>query len=203
MHLRDYFNSLWYEFMMPSEAPPRLRGRGVSNDVETTFQKRLQWRQEGFPIIETTALTAKFMKRLRIAFERFISSGGRVDNLDSDAILCEGTSATSDVATFVTSLRRVIENYYLEVVMNNQQYTVFDLHEDVNRCYTGGIIQNVVLKAKIAQRLERILGKALAPIREMSCRGVNQSRIWGNADQIVWARESKTKPYWPAIVLGM
>ena len=143
------------------------------------------------------------MKRLRIAFESFISSGGRVDNLDSDAILGEGTSATSDIATFVTSLRRVIENYYMEVVTNDQQYTVFDLHEDVKRCYTGGIIQNVVLKAKIAQRLDRILGKALAPIREKSCRGVNQSTIWGSADHIVWARENKTKPYWPAIVLGM
>ena len=189
---------------MPSEAPPRLRGSGVPSDVETTFQMRLQWRKEGFPIIESTVLTAKFMKRLRTAFENFISSGGKVDNLDLDAILEDGTtSATSDIVTFVASLRRVIENYYMEAVLNDQQYTVFDLHEDVNRCYTGGMFQNVVLKAKIAQRLDRILGKALAPIREKSCRGVNQSTIWGSADHIVWARENKTKPYWPAIVLGM
>jgi hypothetical protein len=89
-------------------------------------------------------------------------------------------------------------------IQNGEGYTVLELHRDVKRCYTEDVFEHEILKKmKISQRLDRILGKALAPVHEINCRGVNQSSIWGCMAAIVWARESKKKPYWPAIVLGM
>ena len=202
MHLRDFFNSLWQEYMMPSDAPPRLPGKGISH-VHSTFQKRAELRKERLPIIASTVLTPKFMSKLAMAFESFISSGGKVDNLDRDAILGDISSASTDIATFVNSLRRVINNMETKI-QTGEGYTVLELHRDVQRCYTEDVFEHEILKKmKISQRLDRILGKALAPVHEVSCRGVNQSSIWGCMAATVWARESKKKPYWPAIVLGM
>ncbi len=202
MHLRDYFDSLWQEYMIPSDAPPRLPGKGVSH-VHSMFQERADWRKERLTMTESTVLTAKFLSKLATAFESFLSSGGKVDNLDKDAILGDNTSATNDIITFVRSIRRIIHKIDVEI-QNGQGYTVLDLYRDVKRCSTDEVsAHDVLTNMKISQRLDRILGKALAPICEMSCRGVNRSRIWGWMAAIVWARESKKKPYWPAIVLGM
>jgi hypothetical protein len=89
-------------------------------------------------------------------------------------------------------------------IQNNLDYIVLELHRDVKKCYTEDVFEYEILKKmKISQRLDRILGKTFAPIHESSCRGVNQSSIWGCMAAAVWARESKKKPYWPAIVLGM
>ena len=55
----------------------------------------------------------------------------------------------------------------------------------------------------VASRLDRLLGKMLVPIYETSCRGVNQSSIWGCMAAAIWARESSKKAYWPALVLGI
>ena len=187
---------------MPSDAPPRLLGKGISH-VHSMFQKRAESRKARLTITEPTVLTAKFLSKLATAFESFLSSGGKVDNLDKDAILGDITRATNDIIAFVQSVRRVIHKIDVEI-QNGQGYTVLDLYRDVKQCGTGEVFAHDISKnMKISQRLDRILGKALAPVCEMSCRGVNQSSIWGWMAAIVWARESKMKPYWPAIVLGM
>lgn len=202
MHLRDFFNSLWQEYMMPSDAPPRLPGKGISH-IHSTFQKRAEWRKERLPQIAATILTPKFMRKIAAAFESFISSEGKVDNLDRDAILGDVANASRDIATFIKSLRGVIQTMEMKI-QSGEEYTVLELYRDVKKCYTEDVFEHEILKKmKISQRLDRILGKAFAPIHEISCRGVNQSSIWGCMAANVWARESKKKPYWPAIVLGM
>jgi len=202
IHLRDFFNSLWQEYMMPSDAPPRLPGKGISH-IHSTFQKRAEARKARLPQISSTILTPKCMQKLSAALESFISSGGKVDNLDKDAILGDIQDATGDIATCISSLRGVITTMQTKI-QNNLDYTVLELHRDVKKCYTEDVFEYEILKKmKISQRLDRILGKTFAPIHESSCRGVNQSSIWGCMAAAVWARESKKKPYWPAIVLGM
>jgi len=187
---------------MPSDAPPRLPGKGISF-IHSTFQKRAEARKARLPQISSTILTPKCMLKLATALESFIQSGGKVDNLDKDAILGDIQSATGDIVTFTCALRGVIRSMQAKI-QGGVDYTVLELHRDVKKCYTEDVFENEMLKKmKISQRLDRILGKTFAPIHESSCRGVNQSSIWGCMAAAVWARESKKKPYWPAIVLGM
>jgi len=47
------------------------------------------------------------------------------------------------------------------------------------------------------------VGKLLVPVNEVSCRGVNQSSVWGCMAAAIWARETTKRPYWPALVLGI
>ena len=187
---------------MPSDAPPRLPGKGISH-IHSTFQKRAEARKARLPQISSTMLTPKCIQKLAAALESFISSGGKVDDLDKDAILGDIHNATGDIATCISSLRGVITTMQTKI-QNNLDYIVLELHRDVKKCYTEDVFEYEILKKmKISQRLDRILGKTFAPIHESSCRGVNQSSIWGCMAAAVWARESKKKPYWPAIVLGM
>ncbi len=187
---------------MPSDAPPRLPGKGISH-VHSTFQKRAEARKERLPQVSTTVLTPKCLRKVAGALESFILSGGKVDKLDSVAILGDINSATGDIATFVESLRRVIMTVVAKIE-NDEEYTVLELHRDLKKCYTEDVFEHEILKKmKISQRLDRIMGKALVPVHEVSSRGVNQSSIWGCMAAAIWARESKKKPYWPAIVLGM
>jgi len=75
---------------------------------------------------------------------------------------------------------------------------------DMKRCYTLDVFENrTAMRVRIANRLDRMLGKIIVPIHETSCRGVNQSSIWGCMAAGIWARESSKKPYWPALVLGI
>ena len=187
---------------MPSDAPKRQPGKGISH-VHATFQKRAESRKERLPQISSTLLTPKCLQKLAVALESFISSGGKVDNLDRDAILGDVHNATGDIATFIGSLRRLITTMESKID-NSQDYTVLELHRDMKRCYTEDVFEHEILKKmKISQRLDRILGKVFAPIHEVNCRGVKQSSIWGCCAAIIWAREGEEKPFWPAIVIGM
>ena len=47
------------------------------------------------------------------------------------------------------------------------------------------------------------MGKMFTPINEATCRGVNQSSVWGCMASSIWARETTKRQYWPAIVLGI
>jgi len=202
VHLRDFFNSLWQEYMMPSDAPRRAPGKGISH-VHSTFQKRAEARKERLLQVSSTVMTPKCLQKLAGALEFFISSGGKVDQLDRDAILGDPNNPKGDIATFIESLREVIKTIETNIE-NGQDYSVLELHRDLKKCYTEDVFEHEILKKmKISQRLDRILGKTLAPIHEVSCRGVNQSSIWGCMAAAIWARESKKKPYWPAIVLGI
>lgn len=127
-----------------------------------------------------------------------------MDLLDRDAILGNPNSAKGDIATFIESLRNLIKTME-ENIEIGKEYTVLALHRDLKKCYTEDHVfaHEILKKMKISQRLDRILGKTLVPIQEVSCRGVNQSSIWGCMAAAIWARESKKKPYWPGIVLGI
>ena len=187
---------------MPSDAPPRLPGKGISH-IHSAFQSRAERRKMFLKQVSTTVLSAKWLRKVADSLDDFITSGGKVDKLDKDAILGSESSATGDIATFIQSLREVISTIETSI-QDNQDYTVLMLHRNLKKCYTQDVFENEMLKKmRIASRLDRILGKTLVPIYEVSSRGVNQSSIWGCMAAAIWARESRKKPFWPAIVLGM
>ena len=204
MHLRDFFNNLWQEYMMPSDAPPRAPGKGISR-VHAAFQKRAESRKERLLQVSASTLSVKCLQKAIASLESFISSGGKVDKLDKDATLGNPDNATGDTATFIDNLRNIISNIETRMQENKDEgYSVMEFHRDLKRTYTEDVFENQVLKKMhIGSRLDRIIGKLLIPIHEVNGRGVNQSSVWGCMAAAIWARESRKKPYWPAIVLGM
>jgi len=185
---------------MPSDAPPRSPGK--ISYLHSTYQRRAEARKERLLQLSSTIMTAKCQKKIAAALRSFISAEGRVDKLDN-AIL-GNNYVKGDTATFIESLHNLIK--ILEKNIETcQDYSVLALHRDMKKCYTEDHIfaHEILTKMKISQRLDRILGKILVPIQEVSCRGVNQSSIWGCMAAAIWARESKKKPYWPGIVLGI
>jgi hypothetical protein len=187
---------------MSSDAPPRVPGKGISH-IHSEYQKRAESRKDRFQNISTVVLSEKCLRKISDALEGFIVSGGKVDNMDKEGVLGNITEAMGDIATFIQSLREIIGKIEMHI-QENEDYTVPSLQRDIRKCYTEDVFANEVLKRmRIGSRLDRLLGKILVPVYEANIRGVNQSSIWGCMAAAIWARESKKKPYWPAIVLGM
>ena len=187
---------------MSSDAPPRKPGKGISH-VHSSYQKRAEARKERMVPISSTVLSAKCMRKVADALENFILTGGKVDNCDKDCVLGDINTAAGDVAIFIQSLRELI-GLLEDRIESGQEYTVGSLHRDLKKTFTDDVFANEVLKRmRIGSRLDRLFWKILVPVHEVNSRGVNQSSIWGNMAAVIWARESKKKAFWPAIVLGM
>eukprot|EP00984_Skeletonema_dohrnii_P009164 scaffold3473_cov99-Skeletonema_dohrnii-CCMP3373.AAC.1 len=202
-HLLDFFNNLWIEFMLPSDSPPRPPGTARISYVHATYQKRLEVRKQRLLQLSSTVLSSKCLQKVVNELDKLLSSGGLVDKLDSSAVLGDVNNASGDVLVFIHSVKQFTINIG-QKLQSQDDYTVLELHRDLKKCYTEDVFEDDLLKKmKIGLRIDRILGKVLAPVHEVSCRGVNQSSIWGCMAAAIWARESRHKPYWPAIVLGI
>eukprot|EP00986_Skeletonema_menzelii_P014184 scaffold9079_cov145-Skeletonema_menzelii.AAC.4 len=202
-HLLDFFNNLWIEFMLPSDSPSRAPGTAKNSYVHAMYQKRLEVRKQRLLQLSSTALSSKCLQKVVNELDKLLSSGGMVDKLDSSTVLEDANNASGDVLVFIHSVKQFTVNIG-QKLQNNDDYTVLELHRDLKKCYTEDVFEDDLLKKmKIGLRIDRILGKVLAPVHEVSCRGVNQSSIWGCMAAAIWARESRHKPYWPAIVLGI
>ena len=219
LHLREYFNALWQEFMLPSDRPPSDTSGGKNSKGGTSkcgpnvnpateqhrrsFDVRILERSERLSSTSTTILSCKCLEKTADSIERFADSGGRVDELDVDPIL--ETEEDDDYDTVIQALLR-LKVRLVDLANSNTEYTVDELSRDVRNCYAGegDILEDrPLLKAKFAARLGRLVGKVVVPIYETNCRGVNQSSVWGCMAAAIWARESAKRPYWPAIVLGI
>jgi len=202
-HLLDFFNNLWIEFMLPSDSPPRPPGTARISYVHATYQKRLEVRKQRLLQLSSTVLSSKCLQKVVNELDKLLSSGGLVDKLDSSAVLGDVNNASGDVLVFIHSVKQFTINIG-QKLQSQDDYTVLELHRDLKKCYTEDVFEDDLLKKmKIGLRIDRVLGKVLAPVHEVSCRGVNQSSIWGCMAAAIWARESRHKPYWPAIVLGI
>ena len=184
-------------------SPPRPPGSAKTSHVHAMYQKRLEVRKQRLLQLSSTALSSKCIQKVVNELDKLLSSGGLVDKLDTSAVLGDVNNATGDVLAFIHSIKQFTVNIG-QKLQNDDDYTVLELHRDLKKCYTEDVFEDDLLKKmKIGVRIDRILGKVLAPVHEVSCRGVNQSSIWGCMAAAIWARESRHKPYWPAIVLGM
>jgi hypothetical protein len=151
----------------------------------------------------TTILSKKCIEKLRLAVDDFIASGGCVDALDTEPVIGEDADDEGDMDIFVENLRQYQQRLQ-DLGTGDVEYTVDEMVRDVKRCYSDDVFEDrASMRVRIANRLDRMLGKITVPIYETSCRGVNQSSIWGCMAAAIWARESSKKPYWPALVLGI
>lgn len=207
LHLRDYFNALWQEYMLPSDPPSSGAGgkqpRGLTR---AAFDQRETDRIQRLTGTGTTILSKKCIEKLSLSLHRFLASGGRVDSLDVDPVIGEYADDDDDeghleiFASNVEQLRKRLQ----DLASGDVEYTVDEMVRDINRCYSVDVFDNrPSIRVRIGNRLDRMIGKIIVPIYETSCRGVNQSSIWGCMAAAIWARESSKKPYWPALVLGI
>lgn len=211
LHLRDYFNALWQEFMMPSDMPISLMAgkqpRGSPAAVQrAAFDQRDTDRLQRLTGTGTTILSNKCIEKLRVAIDEFIQNGGCVDALDKESVIgedAEDDDDEGDLDICVDNLKQ-FQQRLKDIGSPEHEYTVDEMVRDMKRCYNVDLFENrPSMRIRISNRLDRMLGKIMVPIYETSCRGVNQSSIWGCMAAAIWARESSKKPYWPALVLGI
>merc|ERR1740124_1774534 len=208
LHLRNYFNALWQEYMIPSDLSPRLlSGKQHQGSVamqRAAYEKRDKDRLQRLASISTTTLSTLCLEKVTKSITGFLNNDGQVDNLDKDKILDE-EDADGDLDAFVDNLKQFRKRLKSIMTSSEQcEYTAAEMIRDLKRCYNIDIFESrPSIRVRIANRLNRLLGKILVPIHETSCRGINQSSIWGCMAAAIWARESSKKPYWPALVLGI
>ena len=207
-HLREYFNALWEEYMLPSASPAQTgKSRAKANPTEAIHQKSFGVREERrktrLLATSTTILSTRFLQGFALDLERFAKNGGRADVLDS--VLPEVQDGVDEDCNAVISLLRDLGRRLQTLASSEgEEYTVSELEIDLKKCYSTDVFEDrPALRKLLADRLGRVLGKAIVPVYEVNCRGVNQSSVWGCMAAAIWARESSKKPFWPALVLGI
>ena len=200
LHLRDYFNSLWQEFMIPSELTPEHISSGIPYNVNL-YQARDVQRRERLNATCTTILSSKCLEKMADAIVTFLQLSGRVDHLDEESLLDKVDEDENDAVQAVFS---ELEQLIQTLRSQSEEYTMDMLDRDLKRCYSTHVFDDLpLLRQKIAIRLDRLVQKTVVPIHETNCRGVNQSSIWGCMAAAIWARESTKRPFWPALVMGI
>lgn len=216
LHLREYFNDLWQEHMLPSDLPPPAPAGSRSNSpraaVRAAMERRARDRKKRLVVSGLSVMTGRSLERAADALRDLIGNGGRVDRLDVKPIWGGGTAAPDDddddegdLEVVLDNLRR-LEQTLRDTVARGEELGVDELEAGVRRCYTEGDgLENMsaALRVRLASRLDRFMGQLVVPIHEATCRGVSQSSTWGCMAAAVWARESSKKPFWPALVLGI
>ncbi len=206
-HLREYFNALWMEYMLPSEINSSDKNKdSMAIAMKNADEKRSKVRRDRYNGVLTIVLSNKLLEKVVSAIESFVEMGGRVDALDKDSILNDDNvdeDETQAVEAAFAALTQLTER--LSSIANSEyEYTVESLVLDLKRCYSDEVFEGFPrIKVKFERRLDRIVGKLLVPVNEVSCRGVNQSSVWGCMAAAIWARETTKRPYWPALVLGI
>lgn len=208
LHLRNYFNDLWQEHMIPSDPPLPTSDKPKSKSPEqlqllSAVTKRTKDRKKRMIASGLSVMTGKTLGRAAQALTTFIENGGCVDRLDTERVWGDGVVEEDDLDVVVENLMR-LKDRLSSLQAGGDEYGVDELDHDVRKCYTEDVLENnPATRMRVANRLDRFLGKIIVPIHEATCRGVSQSSIWGCMAAAVWARESSKKPYWPAIVLGI
>jgi hypothetical protein len=210
LHLHEYFNALWQEHMLPSDPPIAPEGRLAQGPTEAAvfaaFDTREEDRKKRLATVGSTVLSRRALQKTAAAIDRFIRFNGRVDGLDKEPIMgSDSTEDEDDDLDVVADNLRQLMNRLLEISQGDQDFNVEELIRSFRQCYSEeDLFENKPsARVRIANRIDRLVGQIIVPIYETSCRGVNQSSIWGCMAAAVWARESSKKPYWPALVLGI
>jgi len=199
LHLREYFNCLWQEYMLPSELPSN-----ASEELRQAFTKRASERQRRLENSGVLMMSKKFLARVSRLVARFIELGGRVDVLDKDSLFGEAHPVDRDVVVVTRNLRQ-LQDDLLDMSTRQEEYSIDDFTTKLRECYTKDQVleDNPALQNRFRNRLDRLIGKLTVPLHEANSRGVTQSSIWGNIATTIWARESGKKAFWPALCLGI
>ena len=193
--------------MLPSDPPSSATGgKQPRGPTRAAFDQRETERMQRLAGTGTTVLSKNCIEKLSLNLHQFLSDGGCVDSLDIDPVIggdAEDDDNEGHLETFGYNIKQFIQRLQ-DLASGGIEYSVDEMVRDIKRCYTVDLFDNrPSIRVRIGYRLDRLLGKIIVPIYETSCRGVNQSSIWGCMAAAIWARESRHKPYWPALVLGI
>ncbi len=216
LHLRELFNDLWQEHILPSDFPPpapsgtgRSKPQDPHAELRAAMEDRVEKRKKRLVVSGLSVMAGKCLERAADALHDIIENGGLVDSLDHKPIWGEGIAMDDDdegdLEVVLENFRK-LESSLREILTNNEELGVDELESSCRKCYMEGDgLENMsaTLRIRIASRMNRYLGQLVVPIHEATCRGVSQSSIWGCMAAAVWARESSKKPFWPALVLGI
>jgi len=217
LHLRDLFNDLWQEHLLPSDFPPPVPSSGNTRSkaqdphaaIRAAMEQRVECRKKRLVVSGLSVMAGKCLERAAEALSDLIENGGLVDHLDTKPVWGDDVMLDDDdegdLEVVLENFRKLAANLR-DIVANNEELGVDELESNVRKCYTEGDgleNMNASLRIRIASRMDRFLGQLVVPIHEATCRGVSQSSIWGCMAAAVWARESSKKPFWPALVLGI
>jgi hypothetical protein len=189
--------------MLPSDPPPPgAKQHRWATLLREAYDRREEHRAKRSKAIGMTMLSGAFLKKVASAIQGFIKRNGKVDDLDKDTLL-DQANETNDMETVKANLEKLREKL-TEYATMEKEYVVDEFVEDVKKCYDDPSMfeDATFLRVQLKNRITRLLERFLVSIYEASCRGVNQSSIWGCMAAAIWARESSKKPYWPALVLG-
>ncbi len=201
-HLREYFNALWMEYMIPSEITAVGTG-AIAAALKNADEKRTKLRVERYNALVATLLSANCVENAAKAIENFVEKKGKVDDLDKTSIDCANDEEEDAMASVFKALSSMAARLR-QIAPSDVEYPVEALGNDLKRCIGNEVFEGCdALRNKLEKRIDRLLGKIIAPINEATCRGVNQSSVWGCMAAAIWARETTKRPYWPAIVLGI
>ncbi|GKY91158.1 hypothetical protein MPSEU_000088600 [Mayamaea pseudoterrestris] len=205
LHLRDYFNSLWDEYMIPSDLPEDASPILKNAFARRTADRKKRLDNSGVLVDAKKQHMAKTSKLLG----RFIQSGACVDRLDTiplwdlEEIRRGGRQGESDLREVVDNLEKVVAKL-IQLTESEDEYTLSFFYEKLMACVPSDLFEtSPAVRNRILNRLHRFLWKRFSPLHEANSRGVTQSSIWGNVAATVWARESSKKPFWPALCLGI
>ena len=204
IHLREYFNWLWAEYMIPSD----IKDYPIHMAHQSAHETRSKDRKERNHLLGHIELKDKFLRHAADKIRKFAALRGCVDGLDKDPIENNNEQYKVVIDFVFQDLRRIARRLLrTEVVTENgyTTYTVKDLYTDLQQCYSDLSMlgsEYSSLRLKFENRLDRLLSQILIPLHEVMCRGNSQSVVWGTTESIVLARENSTSPYWPSLVLG-
>ena len=116
LHLRDLFNDLWQEHMLPSDFPPPPLGTGVGRSkpqdphapLRAAMEQRVLCRKKRLVVSGLSIMTGKCLERAAEALHDLIENGGLVDPLDTEPIWGEGVVLNDDDDG---DLKVVLENF--------------------------------------------------------------------------------------------
>jgi hypothetical protein len=170
------------------------------------MKNRKKIRKERYVALTSTILSENGVLRAASAIEKFVTLHGRVDELDDELVNInpyDDKEADDSIKAVMDALSNMAIRLR-QIAPSDLEYPVESLGSDLKRCISDSVFSGRAwLRVKLDKRLDRLLGKIIAPINEASCRGVNQSSVWGCMAAAIWARETTKRPYWPAIVLGI
>jgi len=200
LHLREFFNYLWQEYMLPSDPL-----EGATDVQRQSFVRREGDRKKRFENLRLLTMNKNAIYGMATALGRFVEGGGIVDKLDKEPVFGEECiESDRDLDVVVENLKQFQVKLEERSLAAEEEYFIGDFLLDLKRCYQHEVLEdNPSLRMRIGYRLNRFTGKFFVPLCEANSRGVTQSSIWGNLAAVIWARESSKKPYWPALCLGM
>lgn len=179
IHLRDYFNHLWQEYMIPSDYSSvgdgvrnGLEGELVSRVRRYAFSRRDEERRKRLENSGVLVLSKQFTKKKASLLQAFIDTGGCVDDLDSQRLFGLDNDSR-EVRALVSNLQRYKERLEHVSVSLDVEYTLDNFHSDLQECYTSnGILdENQLLKNRIRSRIDRFFWKQAVPLHEANSRG--------------------------------